>query len=116
MQLGQHHGVPAIRLHPITSSHRDQRQRDDRALVPLLGEDAMAPVPARPCLIAQAQVPTILGEPVGALGEHGRAVLDHPEAAHLTSPTTLGDRDRDGRLVHLQANEGDAIHQARPHA
>ena len=34
--------------------------------------------------------------------------------AHLTATDALGNGDRDGRLVHIQSDERDAAHQARP--
>ena len=36
-----------------------------------------------------------------------------PDLPHLAASTTLGKRDRDGRLVHIQPNIGDSVHQAR---
>lgn len=116
MQLGQHHGVPAIGLHPVAGADRDQRRRGDRARVPPRGEEAVEPVPTRPRLVAETQVATVLGQPVRELGEHCRAVLDHSDAAHLTGPTALRNCDGHGRLVHIQSDEGDIFHQARPHA
>jgi hypothetical protein len=74
------------------------------------------PVPTRPRLVAEAQVTTVLGQPVREADEHRRVVLDHPDAAHLTGPTALRNCYGHGRLVHVQSGEDDIIHQARPHA
>jgi len=53
VQLRQHDGITAVRLHAVTSLHGDQRRRDDRAIVPQLDKLAVQAIATGPGLVAE---------------------------------------------------------------
>lgn len=55
VQLGQHHSIPAVGLHPITRLHRDQGRRHHDAIVPQLDELTIEAIAAGTRLIAEMQ-------------------------------------------------------------
>jgi hypothetical protein len=112
VQLGQHHRVAAIGLHPISCLHRDQRRGHHNAIMPTAGQQPVQPVTTRG-LVAKAQPTTPFAQPRRQLHQKLGTVLENPDLADLAAPTALGKRDRDRRLVHIQSYVSDSIHQAR---
>ncbi len=55
VELGQHHGIAAIGLHPFTRLHRDQGRRHHDAIVPQLDELTIEAIAAGTRLIAEMQ-------------------------------------------------------------
>jgi hypothetical protein len=57
-----------------------------------------------------------LAEPRHHSAQDVWAVLEYANLPDLSIPAALGHRHADRRLVHIQSDISDIIHQARPHA
>ena len=114
MQLRQHQRVAAIRLDPVTRLHRDQRRRYDNALMPVTGQQPVKSVAARSSFVAEAEPPATFTEPRHHLVQDLGTVLENPELSYVAPSTTLRYRNTYRRLVHVQSDKNDIVHQARP--
>src|SRR5258705_12514348 len=73
----------------------------------------MQPITAWAGLIAEAQATPRFAQPRRQLRQNLGAVLENPELADLAAAATLRNRHSDRRLVHIQPDISDSIHQAR---
>src|SRR6266478_2844998 len=64
-------------------------------------------------LIAEAQATPRFAQPRRQLRQNLGTVLENPELADLAAAATLRNRHSDRRLVHIQPDISDSIHQAR---
>ena len=113
VQLGQHHRVAAIGLHPVSRFDRDQRQGHHHTLMPATGQQSMQPMTTRAGLVAKAQATPPFAQPGCQFRQKRGTVLEDAELAKLAAAATLGKRNTDCRLVRIQSDIGDSIHQAR---
>ena len=113
VKLRQHQRITAIRFHPIARFDRDQRQRHHNAIMAQTGQQPVQPITAQTGFIAEAQASPPSTQPRHQLRENLRTVLETPDLADLTAAAAFGNGDRDRRLMHIQSDVGDSIHQAR---
>src|SRR5712671_5504125 len=73
----------------------------------------MQPITAWAGLIAEAQATPRFAQPRRQLRQNLGTVLENPELADLAAAATLRNRHSDRRLVHIQPDISDSIHQAR---
>ena len=73
----------------------------------------MQPITAGAGLVAEAQATPSFAQPRRQLRQKRGPVLENPELPDLAAATGLGKRYRNRRLVHIQPNVSDNIHQAR---
>src|SRR5438132_3687633 len=73
----------------------------------------MQPITAWAGLIAEAQATPRFAQPRRQLRQNLGTVLENPELADLAAAATLRTRHSDRRLVHIQPDISDSIHQAR---
>src|SRR3954469_19000051 len=114
MQLRQHQRVAAIRLNPVARLHRDQRWRYDTALMPVTGQQPVKSVATRSSFVAEAEPPASFTEPQHQLAQDLGTVLENPELSYFAAALTLRYRNTYRRLVHVQSDKNDIVHQARP--
>src|SRR5437868_13345077 len=74
----------------------------------------MNSVAARASFVAEAEPPTALTQPRHHLPQDLGAVLENPELSYFTAARTLRYRNTYRRLVHVQSDKSDIVHQARP--
>jgi hypothetical protein len=68
-------------------------------------------VAARARLVDELDGAVPAGKAAGELADRGRRVLDRGDVPHLAETPYIGDCDRDGFLVHVEADEGaDLLH------
>src|SRR5437660_9470432 len=72
----------------------------------------MRPITAWAGLIAEAQATPRFAQPRRQLRQNLGTVLENPELADLAAAATLRNRHSDRRLVHIQPDISDSIHQA----
>src|SRR5437588_10899418 len=72
----------------------------------------MQPITAWAGLIAEAQATPRFAQPRHQLRQNLGTVLENPELADLAAAATLRNRHSDRRLVHIQPDISDSIHQA----
>src|SRR5207302_7624015 len=72
----------------------------------------MQPITAWAGLIAEAQATPRFAQPRRQLRQNLGTVLENPELADLAAAATLRNRHSDRRLVHIQPDISDSIHQA----
>jgi hypothetical protein len=113
VQRRQGRGVTAVRLHPVARTPRNQSRCHHHAVAAEVGELPVPAVTPRAGLVTHPQLlaapPQAFDQPAHHLGP----VLHAPQMPHLAIATALRDRDRDRRLVDIQAHERDIAHQAR---
>src|SRR6266403_3685784 len=73
----------------------------------------MQPITAWAGLIAEARATPRFAQPRRQLRQNLRTVLENPELADLAAAATLRNRHSDRRLVHIQSDISDSLHQAR---
>ncbi len=114
VQLRQHDAVSPVGLHPVTGLHRDERGRDNQAIVPEIGQLPVEAIAAGPGFVAEVKLTPattqLLGQPADVVG----AVVDRAPVAKLTAPLFPCDGDRDRRLVDVQPNKDDILHAVSP--
>jgi hypothetical protein len=113
VKLGQHHCVAAIGLYPVARFDRDQRWSHHNAIMPTTGQQSVQTITTRAGLIAKAQPTTPFAQPCRQLRQNLGTVLENPDLADLAAAPTLGNRHSDRRLVHIQPDIRDSLHQAR---
>src|SRR5262249_12367323 len=114
MQPRQRQRVAAIRLDPVARLHRDQRRRYDNALLPVTGQQPVKSVAARSGLVAEVEPPATFTDPRRQLAQDLGTVLENPELSYFAPAATLSYRNTYRRLVHVQSDKNDIVHQARP--
>ena len=113
VELGQHHRVAAIGLHPVARLDRDQRRSHHNAIMAATGQQPVQPITTRAGLVAEAQATPPFAQPRRQLHQNLGTILENPDLANLAAATALGNRYTDRRLVHVQSHVNDSIHQAR---
>src|SRR5215472_7804019 len=73
----------------------------------------MQPITAWAGLIAEAQATPRFAQPRRQLRQNLGTVLENPELADLATAATLRNCHSDRRLVHIQPDISDSVHQAR---
>src|SRR6478752_4481125 len=72
MEFSQHEGIAPVGLHPVARLDRNERRRDDHAVMPEFGELPMQTIAARACLVAEIKLAPVaaklLGEPADVIG------------------------------------------------
>ena len=72
MEFSQHEGIAPVGLHPVARLDRNERRRDDHAVMPEFGELPMQTIAARACLVAEMKLAPVaaklLGEPADVIG------------------------------------------------
>jgi hypothetical protein len=66
------------------------------------------------CLVAKAQSLTGPVQTFDQLADVIAAIRDIAKTANLTPARPFSDRNRDPRLIYVQANKNDVVHQLRP--
>src|SRR3954454_8805394 len=82
--------------------------------MPVTGQQPVKSVAARSSLIAEAEPPAIFTEPRYHLVQDLGTVLENPELSYFAASATLRYRNTYRRLVHVQSDKSDIVHQARP--
>ena len=106
VQLGQHHCVAAIGLHPVARFDRDQRWSHHDAVMSTTGQQPVQPITTRAGFVAKAQRTSPFAQPGGQLRQKLGTVLENTELANLAAAATFGKRDADRRLVHIRSDIG----------
>src|SRR6478736_2359994 len=115
MQLGEHRGVPAVGLDPVTGLRRNERRRHDDAVMPEGAQMAIKPVAARTSLIAKLELSASRAKPLRHFADVIRAVRNRAVPSHVATATALRESHRHCRLVHVETHEkDDIVHQVRP--
>jgi hypothetical protein len=113
MQRRQGRGVTAVRLHPVARPPRNQSRRHHHAVAAEVGELPVQAVTARAGLVTHPELlaapPQAFDQPADRLGP----ILHASQVPHLAIATACRYRHCDRRLVDIQANERDRLHQAR---
>jgi hypothetical protein len=73
----------------------------------------MQPITAGTGLVAETQPTSPFLQTRCQLDQNLRTVLENSDLADLTAAAALGKRDANRRLVNIQSDIGDTIHQAR---
>jgi hypothetical protein len=113
VKLRQHQRITAIRLHPIARFPRDQRQCHYDAVMPATGQPPVQAITAGAGFVTEAQATAPLGQPCRQFRQNHGTVRENPDLADLAAAAAFGNCDGDRRLVHIQPDVGDSIHQAR---
>ncbi|MBB4200247.1 hypothetical protein GGD83_004075 [Rhodoblastus sphagnicola] len=71
-------------------------------------------ISARPCFVTERQGTSALRQALHQFLDVIRVIDKIAEFADLAAPSALCDGDRNSRLMDIQSNENDIIHQARP--
>jgi hypothetical protein len=71
-------------------------------------------ISARPSFVTKGQGTSAFRQPLDQFGNVIRMVEKIPKFANLTAPSAFRNGDRNSRLMDIQSNENDIIHQARP--
>ena len=113
VQRRQGRGVTAVSLDAIARTPRDQGRCHHDTMAAKIGELPVQAVTARAGLVTQAELvaapPQTFDQPAHHLGP----VLQAPQMPHPALASRRRDRDRDRRLVDIQAHERDILPQAR---
>src|SRR4029077_10118342 len=109
VQFGKIDRTPPVGLDPLAWLSRDQRWRDDGALVPRYGELSLNAVAAWSGLITEPQFSSRRSQLHGQRFQGSRCVGDLPMLAHFSPQARFGQRDRDRVLVHVKADICDRL-------
>src|SRR3954447_15141308 len=82
--------------------------------MPVTGQQSMKSIAARSSLIAEAEPPATFTEPRRQLAQDLGTVLENPELSYFAAAATLRYRNTYRRLVHVQSDKSDIVHQVRP--
>ena len=104
-QASQLHGVAAVGLHPVACLARDQRWRDDGALMSEADHLPVQTVARRAGFITDMQLAVPGRQPRQQLPHRLGAGLDLADVAHLATSPGLGDRHRVLQLCCVDADE-----------
>jgi hypothetical protein len=85
MQFRQRQRIPSVSLHPLACLERNQRGRDDDAVIPQPAQQSIQTIAAGTSLIAEVQVMPTTRQPFNHLSQHIDAVFECPKMANLTT-------------------------------
>jgi len=109
VQLGKVDRIPPVGLDPLAWLSRDQRWRNDGALVSRFGELSLNTVTAWSGFITEPQFSSRRSQLHGQRLQGSRCVGDLPMLAHFSPQARFGQRDRYRILVHVKADIGDRL-------
>ena len=104
-QAGELHSIPPVGLHSVACLARDQRWRDDGALVTKADDLPVQPVPGWAGFITYVQFAVLGCQPRQHLPHRLGAGVDLAEVAHLSVSSRLGDGHRVLRLCCVDSDE-----------
>jgi hypothetical protein len=113
MQFRQRQRIPSVSLHPLACLERNQRGRDDDAVIPQPAQQSIQTIAAGTSLTAEVQVMPTTRQPFNHLSQHIDVVFECPKMANLTTTPALGDCHRDSPFVHVKSNKDARVHLAR---
>ena len=109
----QHHSIAPVGFDPVSRFDRDQRRRHHRTGVTKPGQEPMKAIAARPRFVAEPQpLPSSL-KSLDHLAQHIGAIGKGAQLPNLSRTTSIGHRNGNRRLVHIQPNVADRMHLAR---
>src|SRR6476660_5668820 len=82
--------------------------------MPVTGQQPVKSVAARASFVAEAEPPTAFTEPRHHLTQDLARVLENSELSYVAASATLRYRNTYRRLVHVQSDKSDIVHQVRP--
>lgn len=84
MQLGQHHRVAAVGLHPVARLHWNERRCNHDAVMPQVDKLTVPAIPARPGLVAEMQPGSVSTQSLHQLPDMLRPIRNGSPIALLT--------------------------------
>ena len=107
VQPRQHHSIAPVGFDPVSRFNRDQRRRHHRTGVTKPGQEPMKAIAARPRFVAEPQpLPSSL-KSLDHLAQHIGAIGKGAQLPNLSRTTSIGHRNGNRRLVHIQPNVAD---------
>jgi hypothetical protein len=114
VEFGQHDRVTPVGLDPVAWLHRNERRRHHHAFMTKGDQLTIKAISARPSFVTEGQGTSALRQALNQFLDVIGVVEKIAEFADLTAPNALCNRDGDRRLMDIQSNENNIIHQARP--
>src|ERR1700738_4586749 len=71
-------------------------------------------IPTRTGFVEEVEATPILAKPSNHFAQDVGAVLEYANLSYLPTAAAFGNRHANRRLVHIQSNVCDIVHQARP--
>src|SRR4029077_13429655 len=93
---------------------RNQRWCHHDAVVPQPGQQTVKSISARTGFVAEVEATPMLAKPSNHFAQDDGAVLEYANLSYLPTAAALGNRHANRRLVHIQSDVCDIVHQARP--